>query len=193
MTNIAIFASGKGSNAERIISYFKENGSTQKVVLIITDKEEAGVYRVAQNHSIPVFCGKTNKGLDWEYIQRELEKFKISWIVLAGFLRMIPVEIIVAYPKRMLNIHPSLLPLFGGKGMYGDNVHKAVIENGAKESGISIHFVSEEYDKGEIVFQKKCAIEENDNVESLRMKIRELEHTYYPMVIEKTIKEQIHP
>jgi len=128
--------------------------------------------------------------MDWELAMSYLEQFEIDWIVLSGFLRKVPADLIKRYPRRIFNIHPALLPKYGGKGMYGDYVHQAVLDNQEKESGISIHYVSEEYDAGELIFQSKCVILDDENITTLSNKIRVLEHEHYPKVIEHTINKK---
>ncbi|MBD99783.1 MAG: phosphoribosylglycinamide formyltransferase [Verrucomicrobia bacterium] len=190
MTNLAIFASGVGSNADCIISYFKENANPVEVALILTDKENAGIYTVAAKRDVPIRCFKVDGRLDWKLAMSKLKQFEVDWVVLAGFLRKVPAYLIQRYPKRIINLHPALLPKYGGKGMYGDHVHRAIIENKEVESGISIHFVSEEYDAGELIFQKKFRIEENEDTSTLGRRIRILEHEYYPKVIDQTINKE---
>lgn len=188
MKKIAVFASGTGSNAERIILHF-ENHPEVEVRVIVCNNPDAGVVDVATRRGVELlhwsnedFAGK-GAGL-----AREMNSRKIDLIVLAGFLRKIPAELISAYEKRIINIHPALLPQFGGKGMYGRKVHEAVIASGEKESGITVHQVSEQYDEGAIVFQAKCSIEDGDDAVMLEKKVRDLEHQYFPSVIEDYLK-----
>jgi len=184
---IAIFASGNGSNAQRITEYF-ESFKGIEVSLIMCNNEKAYVIERAKSMNIPCIVFKRAQIEDEVFINSVLDKHNINWIVLAGFLLKIPSYLIRRYKKRIINLHPALLPDFGGKGMYGDNVHKQVIASGAKESGISIHYVNEFYDEGEIIFQAKVAIQKDETPESLAKKIHELEYAYYPKVLKNIIK-----
>lgn len=187
MINAAIFASGEGTNAENIIKYFT-NDPRIKIKLVITNKDDAGVVTRAEKYKKNVqIIGKEALNNYSEKIIEFLRAEKIDLIILAGFLLKIPEAFVKAFPNKIVNIHPALLPKFGGKGMYGMNVHKAVIENKEAESGITIHFVNEEYDKGEIILQEKCKVESNDTAETLAAKIRELEHNFFPKAIEKLL------
>lgn len=181
--NIAIFASGSGSNAENIIRYF-ENSTTFRCPVIISNKKEAYVHERAKQLGIKsvVF---TREELKSEMIIDFLKANSINYIVLAGFLLKIPDTIIAAFPEKIINIHPALLPKYGGKGMYGDNVHKAVKAAGEKESGITIHYVNENYDEGNIIFQAKCTIQAKDSAEDIAQKVHALEYEYFPKVIEE--------
>jgi formyltetrahydrofolate-dependent phosphoribosylglycinamide formyltransferase len=196
---IAIFASGNGSNAEKILTSSppllqKEKGVAKnegeiiakpkkfKVALIVCDKPGAGVLKIATTNNIPSLIIEKERFYSDGYLE-ELQKNNIDFIVLAGFLWKMPDPLITAYPGKIINIHPALLPKYGGKGMYGRHVHEAVIAAKEKESGITIHYVDEHYDSGDIIFQAKCAIEENDTSETLAKKIQLLEHEYYPKII----------
>ncbi|WP_420576632.1 phosphoribosylglycinamide formyltransferase [Ekhidna sp.] len=181
--NLAIFASGSGTNAENIIKYF-ENHERIQVKEVLSNKKDAFVHQRADNLNIPSSTFNKEQFQDASFIKR-LED--IDYIILAGFLWLIPKFLIKAYPNKIINIHPGLLPKFGGKGMYGDRVHNAVIESGEKESGITIHLVNEEYDKGEILFQTGCELTEADTADSLGQKIHELEYEHFPRVIEEYI------
>lgn len=191
MTNIAIFASGEGSNAENLFQYFK-NDTRVKIKLVVTNSDTAGVIARAEAHKKNVqLISKTSLN---EYSEQLIEFLKtehIDLIVLAGFLLKIPEAFVKAFPNAIINIHPSLLPKYGGKGMYGINVHQAVIINKETESGITIHFVNEEYDKGEIILQATCQVEANDTAKTLQQKIRELELEFLPQAIEKIISAKI--
>ncbi len=185
---IAIFASGSGSNAENIYNYFSSN-STIEITAILTNNPNAKVIERAKRLTIdykvfdrPSFFN-TNEIVDY------LNSKQIDLVVLAGFLWMIPENLIKAYPNKIVNIHPALLPKYGGKGMYGDNVHQAVIENKEQESGITIHFVNEKYDEGKIIFQAKCNITPTDNYEDLANKIHALEYEHFPKVIEQVLMQ----
>lgn len=183
---IAIFASGAGSNANKIIDHFAPSKSV-KVALIVCNKTGAGVISIAADNNIPLLM------LDKEEFFRGsgyVEFFKeagIDLIVLAGFLWKIPETLIKAYRNRIINIHPALLPKFGGKGMYGTKVHEAVIAAGEKESGITIHYVDEHYDNGDIIFQATCPVYENDTPDALATRIHSLEHENFPKVIEQCL------
>lgn len=181
---LAIFASGKGSNAEKIIHYF-ENHTNIHVSLIVSNKASAGVLDIAHKNGIPSLVLEKRKFMETsEYVQY-LKNQGITHVVLAGFLLKVPDNLIQAYNNKMVNIHPALLPAYGGKGMYGEHVHQAVILAGEKESGITIHLVDEEYDHGKTLFQAKVAVSAQDTPSSLAEKIHHLEHQHYPVVIEK--------
>lgn len=186
---IAIFASGAGSNAQKIINYFNTN-NTAKIELIVCNKEGAGVLDIAKKYTINTLLIEKDKFFNTDIYIRELQKRGIRLIVLAGFLWKVPSLLINAYPNRIVNIHPALLPKYGGKGMYGNRVHEAVIAAGDKESGITIHYVDELYDHGNIIFQATCKIDEKDTPGSLAQKIHLLEHQHYPTVIDKILKMQ---
>jgi phosphoribosylglycinamide formyltransferase-1 len=186
---VAIFISGKGSNALNIIKYFKGN-DTVEVALVLSNKTDAQGLVNAQKLGINtvVFNNETFKKSG--EIDTYLRSLGIDFIVLAGFLRQIPADLVDSFKNRIINIHPSLLPKFGGKGMFGKHVHKAVLDSDETESGISIHYVSNEYDEGKIIFQKSIAIEKGETVNSLTTKIQALEHAYFPTIIEKTIRHE---
>ena len=186
---IAIFASGAGSNARQIINHFSGSSSV-KIALIVCNKPGAGVLNIASENNIPVLLIDKERFFNGDHYLPILQKHRIGFIVLAGFLWKLPASLIAAYPKKIINIHPALLPKYGGKGMYGAHVHEAVIASGEKESGISIHYVDELYDHGEIIFQATCSVEENDTPGSLAQKIHELEHTHYPRVIGSLMQKQ---
>ena len=184
--NIAIFASGSGTNAENIIRYFREKGSAC-VGLVLTNRQNAFVLERARSLDVP--CAYFAKS-DWESgeaILSMLREHNIDFVVLAGFLARVPDNILHAYPNKMINIHPSLLPKFGGKGMYGDRVHEAVIEAGEKESGITIHYTNEHYDEGAIICQEKCPVLPEDTPDELAHRIHALEYEYFPKVIERLV------
>ena len=186
---IAIFASGAGSNAQKIINYFNTN-NTAKIELVVCNKEGAGVLDIAKKYTIDTLLIEKDKFFNTDIYIRELQKRGIRLIVLAGFLWKVPSLLINAYPNRIVNIHPALLPKYGGKGMYGNRVHETVIAAGDKESGITIHYVDELYDHGNIIFQATCKIDEKDTPGSLAQKIHLLEHQHYPTVIDKILKMQ---
>lgn len=184
--NIAVFASGAGSNAKKIIEHFTNN-STVRVALIVCNNPQAGVLNIAADNNIPVVMVNRKGFVEDTITLNELQLHNIDLIVLAGFLWMVPKYLIEAYPNSIINIHPALLPKYGGKGMYGENVHKAVIEAGEKESGITIHYVDEHYDNGDIIFQATCEVKPGDTPQALAQRIHALEHEHYPTVIEKLL------
>lgn len=188
MKKIAIFASGGGSNALKIIEHFANN-DTIEVALIVSNKSKAGVLEKAKNHNIPSLIINRTSFRETEVLLTELQNRGIDFIALAGFLWLIPIYLVNAFPNRIVNIHPALLPKYGGKGMYGMNVHKAV--HAAKEpfSGMTIHFVNAHYDEGNIIFQGQCELSEKDSPEDIAKKVLTLEHQYFPQVIEKVINE----
>jgi phosphoribosylglycinamide formyltransferase-1 len=184
--NLAIFASGQGSNAVNIMSYFNQHPRIS-VRVVVTNNPNAGVIHRAAEFNILTYLISNEDASNTSFLHSLCENNKIDFIILAGYLRMIPKEFSGMFENRIINIHPSLLPKFGGKGMYGDNVHRAVLKAGESESGISIHFVNEAYDEGEIIHQSRCSIEPNETLESLKKKIADLEKANYPKVIEQTI------
>ncbi len=184
--NIAIFASGSGTNAENIIRYFAEKGSV-KVSLVLSNKSDAYVLERAKHLGVPY--GVFPKG-DWtegSKILAALKEHQIEFIVLAGFLLKVPDSILHAYPSKIINIHPALLPKFGGKGMYGERVHEAVVAAGEKESGITIHYINEHYDEGDTIFQATCPVLAEDSPEEVAKKVHALEYKYFPLIIEKVV------
>jgi formyltetrahydrofolate-dependent phosphoribosylglycinamide formyltransferase len=187
VTNIAIFASGAGSNTQKIIDHFKTSASNSKVALIVSNKPAAGVLQIAAKENIPVLIIEKEKFFTGNAYVDELKEKKIDFIVLAGFLWKVPTALINAYPKKIINIHPALLPKYGGKGMYGHFVHEAVIANKEKESGITIHYVDELYDHGLIIFQTSFLLNKNETAESLAARIHELEHLHFARVVEETV------
>ena len=186
---LAIFASGSGSNAENICNYFA-NHSDVKVVLICTNNLDAFIVKRAKKLNIPVtFITKTELD-NFDALHKTLQNTKVDFIILAGFLLKLPSIMVKKYPNRILNIHPSLLPKYGGKGMYGNNVHKAVLANKETESGISIHFVNQNYDEGKLILQVKCSVSSNETLETLAAKIHQLEREYFPFAVEKVLKNK---
>ncbi|MCB0479905.1 MAG: phosphoribosylglycinamide formyltransferase [Flavobacteriales bacterium] len=179
---IAIFASGAGSNANRIMEYFK-NSENISVDLIICNNPEAGVLIHAINHKVRFYLGNNAELSDPTLLMNLLSECEINFIVLAGYLRKIPLEVIQRFPNKIINIHPALLPKYGGKGMYGSRVHQAVLDNNEHESGITIHYVTEHYDEGGIIAQFNCPVLEKDTVDALAKRIHELEHKNYPEVL----------
>jgi phosphoribosylglycinamide formyltransferase 1 len=185
MINAAIFASGEGTNAENLFRYF-ENDPRIKIKLVITNRDNAGVIAKAERYRKNVhIISKTALENYTEKIIEFLKVEKIDLIILAGFLLKIPDGLIKAYPNRIINLHPALLPKYGGKGMYGANVHKAVLESKDEETGITIHYVDEEYDNGDIILQAKCKVAPEDTPETLARKVQQLEFDYLPKAIEK--------
>jgi len=186
MKRVAIFASGSGTNAQNIIEYFKDNPELE-VSLVLSNKKDAKVLSRAKQFGVPTYTFNRTTFFETSDVSEMLSKFKIDLIVLAGFLWLVPNNLIKAFPRRIINIHPALLPKYGGKGMYGMRVHEAVIESGDRESGITIHYVNEKYDEGATIFQAKCPIEERDTPELLVAKIHKLEHENFPVLIEKLL------
>lgn len=187
MINIAIFASGSGSNAENIVHYF-EGKKEVSIPLIISNKKDAYVHERAKKLHIKSVTFSKNEFESTNHVLECLKDNNIDFIVLAGYLLKVPDNILHAYPHRIINIHPALLPKFGGKGMYGDNVHKAVVEAGEKESGITIHYVNENYDEGAVIFQAKCPVLPGDTYEDVAKKVHTLEYMHFPIVIEDVLK-----
>jgi phosphoribosylglycinamide formyltransferase-1 len=186
MRNIAIFASGSGTNAENIIKYFS-NKKSAKVTLILSNRREAFVLKRAEAHNInAVFFERSDFYTSGKVLDL-LTTNKIDFIVLAGFLWLVPENILKGFEGRIVNIHPALLPGYGGKGMFGEKVHQAVIANRESESGITIHYVNRFYDEGNIIFQAICKVESSDTPDSLASKVHTLEYEYYPKVIENLI------
>jgi phosphoribosylglycinamide formyltransferase-1 len=182
---IAIFASGAGSNAQKIIDRFR-NSDNREVVLIVCNNPAAGVLKIAEQENIPSLVIERKKFFENGYLN-ELKEHKPDLIVLAGFLWKVPPVLIKCYQNKIVNIHPALLPKYGGKGMYGHHVHEAVILAKEKESGITIHYVDEIYDHGKILFQAKCEVDETETPASLAHKIHQLEHRYYPEIIDNIL------
>ena len=181
---IAIFASGSGSNAENIVHYFSGSSEFQ-FPLIISNQTNAYIHKRAETLKIPSFTFTKEQFFDAKPVLELLTEYNIDAIVLAGFLLKIPTLLIQHFPDKIINIHPALLPKFGGKGMYGIKVHQAVKEAGEPETGITIHYVNENYDDGNILFQARCPISADDTAEMIAAKVHLLEHEYYPQIIEK--------
>ncbi len=184
--NIAIFASGSGSNAENIIRYFRDNKHAV-VALVISNKSDAGVLTRVSSFDIPTFVALKDDWTPDGQVISLLNKYNIDFIVLAGFLRRIPETLLNNYSNKIINIHPSLLPKYGGKGMYGDKVHQAVVAAEEKESGITIHYVNEHYDEGGIIYQATCPVLTSDTPDDVAAKVHQLEYKYYPVVIEELL------
>lgn len=180
--NIAIFASGSGTNAENIIRHFQGNKDVN-VALVVSNKSDAYVLVRAANLHVPSLTLTREEFARGEELARLMKERGIDFIVLAGFLLRVPEALIEAYPGRIVNIHPALLPKYGGKGMYGDRVHRAVVEAGERESGITIHLIDEQYDRGTTVFQAKCPVLPGDTPDDVARKVHALEYAHYPEVI----------
>ncbi len=187
--NLAIFASGNGTNAEEIFKYFNDHSSIS-VNGLLTNNLNAQVLIRAANNNIPCHIFNREEFANGDKILNTLRDWDINVLILAGFLWLIPEYLIDQYHDRILNIHPALLPQFGGKGMYGMHVHQAVLDSGQKESGITIHLVNNHYDRGRIIFQKRCGIDPQDTPDTLAVKIHDLEHRYYPQVIEQWLSQE---
>lgn len=186
--NIAIFASGNGTNAENIIRYFQNSGLV-RVELVLTNRETAFVMERARSLNVPSAYMTKGEWEDGSAVLSLLKDKKIDFIVLAGFLSRVPDCILHAYPNKIINIHPSLLPKFGGKGMYGGRVHEAVVAAGERESGITIHYINERYDEGAVISQYKCSVLPHDTAEQVAEKVHALEYEFYPQVIEKVMRK----
>jgi len=186
MTKIAIFASGAGSNAENIIEHFQGVEGVE-VVLVLSNKKEAYVLQRAAKHSVPTFVFSKEMMQNSTKVEDVLSKSNASIIILAGFLLKIPVSLVKLFPNRIVNIHPALLPKYGGNGMYGMNVHRAVVTNKEKKSGITIHYVTEQYDEGEYIFQASCEVLSSDSPEIVQQKVQELEIIHFPTIIESIL------
>ncbi|MDB5222413.1 MAG: phosphoribosylglycinamide formyltransferase [Chitinophagaceae bacterium] len=183
---IAVFASGTGSNAQKIIEHFNYGNKGATVALVVSNNTATGVLKIAEKENIPSLIIERNKFYEDGYLPA-LKKIRIDIIVLAGFMWKVPDQLIQSYQNKIINIHPALLPKFGGKNMYGNFVHEAVLKAGEKESGITIHYVDEIYDHGKIIFQAKCTIDDNETTETLADKIHALEHEFYSSIIEKVL------
>ena len=186
MTMIAIFASGAGSNAAKIIDYFRQHPTTG-IALIVCNNPNAGVLSIAEKENIPTLLIEKERFFKGDGYVGLLKSKSIDFIVLAGFLWKVPFSILAAFPNSIINIHPALLPKYGGKGMYGLKVHEAVLQSGDGESGITIHFVDEHYDNGDVIFQDKCSVLPTDTPQTLAEKIHQLEHQHFPRVIEQVV------
>nr|WP_315167226.1 phosphoribosylglycinamide formyltransferase [uncultured Flavobacterium sp.] len=189
MKKIVVFASGSGTNAENIIKHFAAT-KIASVVSVFTNNANAKVIDRAKNHQIPTEIFSKSDLIEGKVLQK-INEIKPDLIVLAGFLLKFPQDIIASYPDQILNIHPALLPKYGGKGMYGMNVHKAVVENKEKETGITIHYVNENYDEGNIIFQKKVSLTDTDTPEDVAAKIHELEQENFPLIIENWLTNSL--
>jgi len=187
MKKIIVFASGSGTNAENIIKYFAKR-KIAKVVSVFTNNASAKVIERAKNHQIPVEIFSKNELIERNVLQ-SIQEIDPDLIVLAGFLLKFPDNIIEQYPNKIINIHPALLPKYGGKGMYGMHIHRAIVNNKEKETGISIHYVNENYDEGGIIFQKNVLLTDEDTPETVAEKIHELEQKYFPEIIQTILED----
>ena len=187
MKKIVIFASGSGTNAENIMKYFVKT-KIGTVAAVFTNNPNAQVIDRAKNYGVTIEVFSKDQLIEGEVLQK-IDAIQPDWIILAGFLLKFPQKITAAYPKKIINIHPALLPKYGGKGMYGMHIHRAIVENKEKETGITIHFVNENYDEGAIVFQQSIILTGEETPEVVATKIHELEYKYFPEVIEKLMKE----
>jgi phosphoribosylglycinamide formyltransferase 1 len=185
---IAIFASGSGSNAQKLMEHFKRSNEIE-ISLVLTNNADAYVLQRADNFEIPTHIFDKNEFYKTDEVIDLLKNLEIDFVVLAGFLWLIPKNLIHAYPGRIVNIHPAILPKFGGKGMYGDHVHHAVMAAGETEGGITIHYVNENYDEGEYIYQARYRIDKNDNLEMVKFKGQQLEHQHYPRIVETIVKK----
>ena len=186
MKEIVLLASGSGSNVENIVNYFKDHESI-RVSCVLTNKSDAPVLERCKRLGVPALYFNRTAFVKSNVVLKGLQSLNPSLIVLAGFLWKIPQDLVSAFPNKIINIHPALLPKYGGKGMYGANVHEAVKKNGEKETGITIHLVNEEYDEGATIFQAKIPLNEKDTPESIAQKVHMLEYEHYPKIIEKKI------
>ncbi|MFD2932589.1 phosphoribosylglycinamide formyltransferase [Spirosoma flavum] len=182
MKHIVLFASGSGSNAEKIAEYFTDVPNAE-ISLIVSNNPKAGVIERARKLHIPVLLFDRTTFYDTDRITQLLLNQDIDLIVLAGFMWLMPTDLVRAFPNKIVNIHPALLPKFGGKGMYGHFVHEAVAAAGETESGITIHYVNERYDEGQIIFQATCAVSHTDTPDDIARKVQALEHAHYPRVV----------
>lgn len=187
MKKIVIFASGSGTNAENIMKYFVKT-KIGTVAAVFTNNPNAQVLDRAKNYGVTIEVFSKDQLIEGEVLQK-IDAIQPDWIILAGFLLKFPQKITAAYPKKIINIHPALLPKYGGKGMYGMHIHRAIVENKEKETGITIHFVNENYDEGAIIFQQSIILTGEETPEVVATKIHELEYKYFPEVIEKLMKE----
>ncbi|MCU0439124.1 MAG: phosphoribosylglycinamide formyltransferase [Raineya sp.] len=188
MTRIALFASGGGSNAENIIRYF-QNHSSIEIACLLSNKKDAYALERAKNLEVTTYTFNRADFYESTVVLDILKKEKIDWVVLAGFLWLVPESLVEAYENKIINIHPALLPKYGGKGMYGEKVHEAVWQAQEKETGITIHYVNSHYDEGKVIFQATTALSAQDTPESIAKKVHTLEYEHFPKVIEKTVLE----
>lgn len=183
---LALFVSGTGSNAKNIITYFEGNEAFE-VVLVMTNKSDSPIIEFTLSKSINLVMCSNEQAMNADFLSTMCSAHSVTHVILAGYLKLIPAAFIAKYPNKIINIHPALLPNYGGKGMYGDNVHKAVLENKESQTGITIHEVNEHFDEGRFIAQFHCQIDRDETLDSLKAKIQYLEHSYFPVVIEKTL------
>ncbi len=183
---LGVFASGTGSNAVKIMDHFSNHPKVE-IAFLLSNKSDAPVVKHSREKGIKTIVLSNTEVDDGDLLNQVCKDEKTDFIVLAGYLRKIPVKLIHQYHDRIINIHPSLLPRHGGKGMYGKHVHEAVLSHGDQEAGISIHFVNEQFDEGRIIAQFRCSVDSSDTIETLQAKIQQLEHSYFPFVVEKTV------
>ena len=183
---LAIFASGNGSNAINLIKHFDEHPIIE-TAFVLTNNAKAGIIDKAERSGVKIIVLSNTDVSSSTVLDSICKEENVSWIVLAGYLRLVPSNFIDRFENKIINLHPALLPKFGGKGMFGQNVHRAVVESGERESGITIHFVNEEFDKGQIIAQFRCYVSQDDTAEDIDKKIRVLEQSYLPVVVENTI------
>ena len=186
MKKIVVFASGSGTNAENIIQYFSKN-EVASVAAVFTNNANAGVIERAKKYNVPVEIFSKEDFLESKILQK-INNYDVDWIILAGFLLKFPENIVKAYPNRIINIHPALLPKYGGKGMYGMHIHKAIIDNKELETGITIHYVNENYDEGAIIFQQNVVLSGKETAEDVAAKIHLLEQEHFPKVIRSLLE-----
>lgn len=186
MINIAIFASGSGTNAENITRYFA-NSKDIKVAVVLSNNRKVGVHDRVNKLGIPSFVFSRDEFIAGTPVLEKLAEYKIDFIILAGFMNKISDPLLKAYPNKIINIHPALLPKHGGKGMFGMHVHNAVVADGDKESGITIHYINENYDEGAVIFQASCPVLPTDTPDDVAAKVHALEYEHYPQVIEKLL------
>ncbi len=186
---IVIFASGSGTNAVKLIEHASLN-NTYRVLSVFSNKKNAPVLEKAQTRNVPTTTFTKEAFYENDTVKDQLEQLKPALIVLAGFMWIFPQDILAEFPQRVVNIHPALLPKYGGKGMYGDHVHKAVLENNEERSGISVHYVNENYDEGRIIAQYETRIAEDETLYSLKQNIHQLEHEHYPKIIDELLKQE---
>ena len=187
--NIAIWASGNGSNAENIMNYFKDKKDLVNISIVMCNNKDAFVLKRAEKFNTPTFVFTYKELNNSDVVDKKLDELNIDFIVLSGFMLKVPDRIISRYANKIVNIHPALLPKFGGKGMYGDHVHEAVIAAGEKESGIRIHYANVHYDEGGTIFQAKCPVLPDDTPDTLAQRVHALEYAHYPEVIEQVLRE----
>lgn len=188
MKNVAIFASGSGTNAENIARYFS-NSETVNIAVVLSNNRHVGVHARVNNLGIPSFVFSREAFVEGTTVLAKLAEYNTDLIVLAGFMNKISEALLQAYPGKIINIHPALLPKHGGKGMYGMHVHEAVVAAGETESGITIHYINENYDEGDIIFQAKCQVLPTDTPEEVATKVHALEYAHYPQVIESVLQQ----